>query len=151
MCEYCGCRQVEPIAELMDEHLALLELSGDIRRALIANDHHLAVDVLRELGQKLETHVRCEERGVFTALKDQGEFVEAIQELEQEHVSFDQALAALDPSTVDFGVVVYRLLAELSDHIDKENLGVFPIAVTSLGAQGWDTVTRAHESRASQV
>ena len=25
VCEYCGCRGVEPIAELMDEHYALLD------------------------------------------------------------------------------------------------------------------------------
>jgi len=34
---------------------------------------------------------------------------------------------------------------ELSEHIDKEDLGIFPMAVVTLGAAGWDTVTRAHE------
>ncbi|MEQ7125668.1 hemerythrin domain-containing protein [Actinopolymorpha sp. B11F2] len=145
MCEYCGCRQIEPIAELMDEHLGLLELSGDIRRSLIMTDYDAAVETLREFSRMLEIHVRREERGVFTALKDQGEFAEAVRELEQEHASFDQSLAALDPSAADFDAVVNHLLNELSDHIDKENLGIFPVAVVSLGASGWDTVTRAHE------
>lgn len=36
MCEHCGCRGVEPIAELMDEHLALLEIAGGVRRHLTA-------------------------------------------------------------------------------------------------------------------
>lgn len=38
MCEYCGCRQVEPIAELMDEHMTLLELAGDLRGAPLEQD-----------------------------------------------------------------------------------------------------------------
>ena len=38
MCDHCGCRGVEPIAELMDEHLALLEIAGDLRRHLTAGD-----------------------------------------------------------------------------------------------------------------
>jgi hemerythrin-like domain-containing protein len=37
-----------------------------------------------------------------------------------------------------------RLVADLSDHIDKENLGIFPVAVVTLGATGWDIVERAH-------
>ena len=49
MCEHCGCRGVEPIAELMDEHFELLEIAGDIRRDLASGDrgaraqacHHL--------------------------------------------------------------------------------------------------------------
>jgi len=36
MCEHCGCREIEPIARLMDEHLEMLELSGQIRRSLLA-------------------------------------------------------------------------------------------------------------------
>ena len=42
MCEYCGCRQVEPIADLMDEHMVLLEVAGDLRRALLERDTALA-------------------------------------------------------------------------------------------------------------
>jgi hemerythrin-like domain-containing protein len=146
MCEHCGCRGVEPIAELMDEHLELLELSGDVRRHLTAGDRSSAARVLGELAARLDRHVSREERGIFTAMKDQGDFVEAVEDLEAEHVSLDGAIVTLDPAGTDFEARVTRLLGELAEHIDKENLGIFPVAVVSLGASGWETVGRAHEA-----
>ncbi len=149
MCEHCGCRGVEPLAELMDEHLRLLEIGGDVRRDLVAGDTAAAVAGLEVIGRLLDRHVGREERGVFTALKDQGEFVEAVEELETEHLSFDAQLAALDPAADDFGDRVMELLEELSLHIAKENLGIFPVAVVTLGATGWETVGRAHDEEPS--
>jgi len=149
MCEHCGCRGVEPIAELMDGHLALLELAGDLRRHLVAGDRAACADVVERLGDQLTRHVGREERGVFSALRAQGDFVDAVEELEAEHVSFDAALGRLDPDAADFEKSVMTLLAELSEHIDKENLGVFPVAVVTLGARGWETVGTAHEAEPS--
>ena len=149
MCEHCGCRGVEPIAELMDEHLALLDLGGDVRRHLVAGDRAAAQSGLEVIGRLLDRHVGREELGVFAALKEQGEFVEAVEELEAEHVSFDEQLASLDVAAEDFGERVMELLEELSLHIAKENLGIFPVAVVTLGASGWETVGRAHEDEPS--
>jgi hemerythrin-like domain-containing protein len=146
MCEHCGCRGVEPIAELMDEHLALLELAGDVRRHLVAGDRTACMEVVSTLADRLGRHVSREERGVFAALKDQGDFSDAVEELEAEHVSFDGAIAGLDPGAADFDTRVRALLEELSEHIDKENLGIFPVAVVTLGARGWDTVGQAHDA-----
>ena len=143
MREHCGCRGVEPIAELMDEHLALLDLSGVVRRALAENDLAAAVNALARLGRNLDAHVRREEAGVFTALKNQGDFAEDVRMLEEEHTDFDVALAGLDPSAPSFEARVEELLEHLSEHIDKENLGIFPVAVVTLGATGWETVGRA--------
>jgi hemerythrin-like domain-containing protein len=140
---------VEPIAELMDEHLALLEIAGDVRRRLVAGDRAGCADAVRRLGDRLTRHVGREERGVFAALRDQGDFVDAVEQLEAEHVTFDAALAGLDPQAPDFERAVRLLLDELSDHIDKENLGVFPVAVVTLGARGWETVGAAHDAEPS--
>jgi hemerythrin-like domain-containing protein len=148
MCEHCGCRGVEPIAELMDEHLTLLDLGGEVRRGLVEGDPARAVAALAELNHLLGHHVEREERGLFTALKRQGDYRDAVLELEDEHTSFDAELAALDADAPDFGDRVDRLLHELSEHIDKENLGIFPVAVVSLGAAGWDIVGRAHAGHA---
>ena len=149
MCEHCGCSGVEPLAELMDEHLRLLELGGDVRRQLVAGDPQAAAAAREVVGRLLDRPVGREERGVFTALKEQGDFVEAVEELEDEHLSFDAQLAALDPAADDFGDRVLELLEELSLHIAKENLGIFPVAVVTLGASGWETVGRAHEAEPS--
>ena len=149
MCEHCGCRGVEPIAELMDEHLALLEIAGDVRRHLTAGDRVACAAAVDRLADRLTRHVGREERGVFAALRDQGDFVDAVEELETEHVTFDAALAGLDVEAPDFGRRVHALLDELSEHIDKENLGVFPVAVVTLGALGWETVGAAHDAEPS--
>ena len=146
MCEYCGCRQVEPIAELMDEHDSLIEIAGDLRRAILEQDASRALTKRDELVDLLARHTRIEEAGIFTALKDQGDFAEAVEALEGEHVSLDMAVAALDldaPGVVD---ALDALVDELTGHIDKENNGIFPVAVVTLGASGWDVVDRAHEA-----
>ncbi|WP_255513652.1 hemerythrin domain-containing protein [Kribbella voronezhensis] len=140
---------MEPIAELMDEHFVLLDLAGDVRRALVADDRSRAVQVLEVLADRLDRHVGREERGVFAALKEQGDFADAVEDLESEHVSFDQRLSSLDPAGESFARDMAALLDELREHIDKENLGVFPVAVVSLGASGWEMVGRAHDGEPS--
>lgn len=144
MCEHCGCRGVEPIAELMDEHLELLDHAGEVRRLLDGADLDGAWDRMGLLAGLLTRHVRREEAGIFTAMKEQGDFADAVAELEAEHSSFDEALSDLDRSSPTLRAELEALFAELTEHIDKENLGIFPVAVVTLGADGWDTVARAH-------
>jgi hemerythrin-like domain-containing protein len=145
VCEYCGCRQVEPLADLMDEHLRLLEIAGDLRRALEAGDRAAAAERRVELVDLLTVHTRREEAGIFAALRSQGDYVDEVDALESEHVTLDQAVAALDLDAPDAVGMLERVVADLSDHIDKENLGIFPVAVVTLGATGWEVVERAHE------
>lgn len=145
MCEYCGCRQVEPIADLMDEHMELLEITGDLRRALLDHDTVRAVTKRDALVNLLSRHTGREEAGVFAALKAQGDYLDEVVALEGEHVSLDEAVAALDLEAPAAVPLLDRLAGELSDHIDKENLGIFPVAVVTLGATGWDIVERAGE------
>lgn len=149
MCEHCGCRQIEPLAELMDEHFALLDVASDIEVALRHRENDRAVDLLRRLATLLDQHVHREEDGVFTALKETGEFVDEVLELEQEHDDFDTQIAALDPRSPEFAEHVRELFEHLSLHIDRENLGIFPVSVVTLGARGWDTIARVHAEQPS--
>ena len=57
MCEYCGCRGVAPIAELMDEHIALVERASHVRHDLATGDRAAAVAGLGVLVADLERHV----------------------------------------------------------------------------------------------
>ena len=128
----------------MDEHLALLDLAADVRTALGRGDRADALDRLRRLGVLLDRHVRREEHGVFTALREAGEYLEEVGDLEQEHVDLDtriQRLGADDPTLAEQLDVLFT---DLSDHIDREDLGIFPVSVVTLGASGWDIVARAH-------
>ena len=151
MCEYCGCRQLEPIAELMDEHDTLIEIAGDLRRAILEKDAARALAKRDELVSLLGKHTRVEEAGIFTALKDQGDFAETVEVLEGEHVSLDVAVAALDLDAPGVLGVLDALVADLEEHIDKENNGIFPVAVVTLGATGWDVVDQAREAAGAKV
>jgi hemerythrin-like domain-containing protein len=149
MCEYCGCRQIAPLAELMDEHLALLDEAGEVRRAASHRDLDRAGTLLRSLAVLLDRHVRREEDGVFAALKQTGEYLDELAELEQEHRDFHVDLDRLDPADPSFGERMAEIFAHLTDHIDKEDLGIFPVSVVTLGTQGWDVVARTHEEQPS--
>ena len=144
MCDHCGCRQVPPIGELMDEHTALLDEASDVRKALSEGDLVAAMDLVRTLVGHLERHVHREETGIFPALRETGEFVEEVDELEGEHRVLDAALEGLDVHAPDFSHRVTALLHTLDSHVERENLGVFPVSVVTLGATGWDTIARAH-------
>lgn len=126
----------------MDEHDALTEEADVLRRALAAGDRDRAGELLGALVAHLQDHVRKEEVGLFTAMRDAGEFVEEVEALEQEHLDLDSAIAALHLSPA-LDAQLAPVLAELSRHIHRENFGIFPVSVVSLGARGWDLVEDA--------
>lgn len=143
MCEYCGCRGNDAIAELMDEHNALLDEAHRVRKLMAASDREGALEHLHRLVRHLDTHVHREEEGIFTALRDADEYVEEVELLEKEHAAFDTAIAELDPAGPDFERAVSTLFVELDEHIERENLGVFPASMVTLGAAGWEKVAQA--------
>lgn len=149
MCEYCGCKGVPAIGELMEEHVALLEEAHHVRRALGAGDRAGAAALLAEMADHLGRHVRREEAGMFAALRADGEFADEIAQLEGEHESIDAAVAGLDVDAPGFEERVGQLFDDLSEHIEREDLGIFPVSVVTLGASGWDVVDRAHEDSPS--
>jgi hypothetical protein len=144
MCEYCGCRGVAPIAELMDEHAALVDQAGHVRHDLATGDRTSALARLGTLVADLERHVGREEDGVFRALRDAGDFLEEIELLEGEHRGFAAVVAGLDTNSPQLLETLTRLLDDLADHVEREDLGIFPVSVVTLGAAGWETVDRAH-------
>ena len=143
MCEHCGCREVEPIAELMDEHYALLDEAHLVRRAMSEGDRATALAHLSSLVRHLDRHVRREENGIFAALRAEDEFVEEVEQLEKEHRSFDDAIADLDPDGDEFERLVSDLLRDLDEHVERENLGIFPVSIVTLGTRGWAVVEKA--------
>jgi len=149
MCDHCGCRGVGAIRELMDEHTVLVDEAADVRRCLGSGDPHAAMALLADLVSRLERHVRREEDGIFRALRDSGEFLEEVDALEGEHADLENAIAALDPDAGDFHGAVTTLLDDLTVHIDREDYGIFPVSVVTLGAVGWATVDRAHSASPS--
>jgi hemerythrin-like domain-containing protein len=149
MCGHCGCHGVDAIRELVDEHVSLVEDGAALRTALARGDHATAHGLLARLVAHLDSHVRREEEGIFRALRDQGDFADEVDALEGEHRDLDAAVAALDPGSRSFEAAAGALLAELEQHIEREDLGIFPVAVVTLGLAGWDTIDAAHARTAS--
>ncbi|WP_445257425.1 hemerythrin domain-containing protein [Nocardioides aurantiacus] len=144
MCEYCGCRGNPPIAELMDEHTALVDQAHLVRRELGAGNRVAALARLTDLLAHLDRHVEREEDGIFRAIRATGDFVEEIDDLEGEHRGFADAVAGLDLEAEGFTDRVTRLLDDLDAHVEREDLGIFPVSVVTLGATGWAMVDEAH-------
>ncbi|MCW2833881.1 MAG: Hemerythrin cation binding domain protein [Nocardioides sp.] len=142
---------MDAITELRDEHVALTQTADEVRRALRDGDRPTVLVHLTGLVSSLSRHVEREEAGIFTALREHGEFAEEVASLEGEHVSLDTAIAALDPEGDGFDDAVSRLLDELDVHIEREDLGIFPVSVVTLGASGWETVERAHADHPSNL
>lgn len=147
MCDHCGCKTVPLIGELMDEHTTLLDQSVLIRHALGAEQWELAESLVSAFTDVLRDHVAREERGVFQAMREAGDFLEEVDALAGEHVALDRALTQLNPRLPDgLHDRFVALLEDLREHIQREELGLFPVAVVTLGSSGWETVARARHT-----
>lgn len=136
MCEHCGCREIGPIGRLMDEHERLLEVAGEAREAARAGDEATARQIVADLAELLRPHVRAEELGLFAVMRERGEFTDYLDELEEEHGDLADRLAGPLPAP---GVADLR--DRLLEHIQREEYGLFPAALASLGGDDWTAVT----------
>ena len=96
MCDHCGCRDLTPVARLMDEHDRLRELSGHIRRHLDAGDDAGARAHFTELLVVLGPHVAKEEGALFPTLRGNEELAGHVAVLEGEHAGLYDAVDDLD-------------------------------------------------------
>lgn len=146
MCDYCGCREVPLVGELMSEHRQLQDEADHILRTLAGGDGDAVPALLHRLVSHLARHVAREENGIFAALRTQGDYAAEILDLESEHRGLDARISALDPGSREFDGTLRRLFAALEAHIEREDLGIFPVSVVSLSADEWDLVHRAHDA-----
>lgn len=128
----------------MDQHDRLADLGDGAVRALRADDPETARADLAEFTILLKSHNDVEERGIFAAMTELGEFVEVTEQLSAEHVDLHSRLAAFgDRPAVD---ELARLLDDLAEHVEKENRGVFPFAYSAFSGTEWAIVDHAHRS-----
>lgn len=153
MCEYCGCQDIEAIAELTGEHDRLRDLARQLARAADAGDSDAARAAAAEMLGVLGPHTRVEEDGLFPAMSR--EFAEQIAHLTEEHVVVDSTLSALAAGQhgPDWAAHAHAAVAVLFEHILKEQDGVFPAALSVLTPAEWDRLTdvRAATTEASSA
>jgi len=116
----------------MNEHERLLDLVGELRHA---GDGPEADRLAAELVELLTAHVRVEERGLFTSLRDREEFAEHIKALEEGHAELARTL------TPPVTAARVRSVADvLTGHIHAEEYGIFPAALAELGGSDWEDI-----------
>jgi iron-sulfur cluster repair protein YtfE (RIC family) len=146
MCDHCGCRNLTPVARLMDEHDRLRELSGHIRRHIRGGEDAAAREHFDELLVILGPHVAKEEGVLFPMLRRSEDLADHVIVLEGEHAGLYDAVDDLDdvpaPAAERWRDGVLRILHELDEHIYKEDFGLFPAAIATLDGEDWDAMDR---------
>lgn len=149
MCDHCGCRDLTPVARLMDEHDRLRELSEHVRRHLAAGDDAGARAHFEELLLVLGPHVLKEESTLFPTLRRSDEVAGHVAVLESEHAGLYDDVDDLDDAATDaWRDGVRRVLHDLAEHMYKEDFGLFPAALAILDGAEWDAMDRWEQERA---
>ena len=141
MCDYCGCQAIDAIAELTAEHDLVVNISGELIRALKAGDLDVAAEKARAVAAVLVPHTAVEERALFPAMAE--EYGEHVTALRQDHRLIEAVLAeSADGTPVDRGwpARLEHALWVLREHILKEEDGVFPAALAELSPEQWDVL-----------
>ena len=137
MCTYCGCESITIIGRFMDEHVAIINANGELRRAVEAAARHgieRSADLLAGL---LFPHTEAEEAGVFTVLARDEDFTEHIEHLCAEHDSLDAQLKRIRAGAHD---EMHAFEIALREHINREENGLFPAAAIAFAGPEWDEV-----------
>ena len=137
MCSYCGCEAIDSIGRFMAEHVEIINVAGQLRRACLRNDAAGARTHAVELARLMAPHTGAEEVGLFTVLRRQEEFEQPVTRLCAEHVLLDVLLDALAQGDLS---VIDRFVDDLRDHIDREENGLFPAAAVSLTGPEWEEI-----------
>jgi hemerythrin-like domain-containing protein len=146
MCSYCGCQELTAIAELTEEHDAVVTLSGRARRAVAAGDLDAAAGVVRLIAAVMTPHTAVEEDALFPAMAI--DFGEHVLGLLSEHRVIEAVLAeSADRTPIDstWPARLLRMLDLLREHIIKEEDGVFPAALTTLEPAQWDLLAAVRD------
>ena len=151
MCDYCGCQDIDVIAELTAEHDQLRNLGAELGKAAEARDIAAARPLARAMLGILGPHTAVEEGGLFPAMA--AEYGAHLDRLAEEHRAIDAALSHVaedDPAT-DWPATTRRVLAELFDHILKEQDGVFPAALATLHPHDWEATAQVRRTVGSAL
>jgi hypothetical protein len=142
VCDYCGCRSVELIDRLGQEHADLLLQGSTIRRQTLIGDLAEARTSLAQLVADLGRHTRTEEGALFPVMRYAG-MEETAAELDGEHRALEHLVReAAIADDAAWPSIAIELLAILSAHVRREEYDVFPAAAQLVPPARWDA---AHE------
>ena len=151
MCEHCGCQGIPAIEVLTREHDEALDHIRTASQAMGAADDPAIQRACSRLAALLRPHTQVEEQALFPALR--AEFPQQIAVLVGEHRRFERTLAeAADPAARSTGwqELLTTALEDLRHHIQKEQDGVFPAALSILTPSQWDQLERVRRGAPTQ-
>ena len=99
MCSHCGCRSIELIGRLSDQHDVIVNATSPLRLAAADGDGSSAADACGVLARLMAPHVGLEERGLFAELRREEEFPAAAIALDDEQWARLNADRGADPPT----------------------------------------------------
>ena len=138
MCDHCGCRSFQPIAELTAEHEEILRLAWVMAEAGRAGVVP-APSVRHDLLALLDLHVAKEETGLYPSLlASGGASIGEVAGLEAEHRDLRRSFTGATFDRSDF----YALAA----HIETEELELFPAAMLGFDEEEWNATGDAHRT-----
>lgn len=137
MCSYCGCRSIGIIGRFSTEHDELVNVTGLLRRAVAAGRTEEVPGLVDDVARLLHPHTDAEEVGLFAVLRRDEDFTGHIDTLCGEHVDLDALLARIRAGEIG---LVDRFDTELRSHIQREENGLFPASLTTLGGAEWEEV-----------
>jgi hemerythrin-like domain-containing protein len=142
---------VTVIADLTREHDRALDAVRAAERAAAAGDLAAARAALADLSDVLRPHTAVEEQGLFPAMAR--EFPEQVRALELEHRQLEGMCAEVQSAQPPAGwrADVATSMSDLRGHILKEQDGVFPAALSVLGAADWQVVEDVRASVGSAL
>ena len=129
-----------PVIRLLTEqHEGIINILGQLRRAVEISDLDASLCLARELVAILDPHTELEEKGLFVALLDDEEFVEPVSKLAQEHGEINALIGRL---LIGEFSVIQELESRLRNHINNEENGIFPAAAVSFDGSAWDKIEK---------
>lgn len=140
MCEYCGCRDIEIIGRLSDEHYEVVDALGDLRRAIEAGDEREVRRTLNVVENHLFPHNGCEEAGLFVGLCKReycDYFGPTVDKLKGEHVILREQVHRIRAGEWD---TFKEFEFTLRHHIEQEENGLFPATPVVLDGETWDEI-----------
>ena len=140
------------IRDYIAEHEQIVDAGDDALRALDRGDIQRARQSLSQMHEILTSHWAGEEAGVFAVMTQaDASYAEYVDVLVGEHRSLAAFLAVFDVALPAHRERLRFEVEALTEHIEREEDGLFPASLTTLSGNQWDRAidawNRAHPGK----
>jgi iron-sulfur cluster repair protein YtfE (RIC family) len=132
------------IRDYVAEHERASDLGDHAIRAVEQGDLGAAEQFIEAMARELGRHWKGEENGLFRVMATREEqYADYVAPLIVEHRELAELLAAVDVSDPADQQRLRVAFEQLTEHISKEEDGLFPASVVTMGGADWDASVAA--------